>query len=125
MKTSETRTFAAVNLWEYIAGDADRYIQAGVEQTLAADYKYQNKADAVADVHIFKSPDGPRKLMEAGSSAGSRPASVGDNARLFATSLVYQKGRYLVRVVAYEESPEISNALVGLGQAIEKKLQER
>ena len=125
VKSGETRIFPAANLWEYIDGDADRYIQAGVEQTLTADYKYQNQADAVADVHMFKSPDGPRKLMEAESSAGSRPATVGDEGRLFATSLVFRKGRYLVRVVAYEETPEISKALVELGQSIEKKLQER
>ena len=122
-KSGETRVFPAANLWEYIDGDADRYIQAGVEQTLTADYRYENKADAVADVHILKSPDGPRKLMEAESSAGSRPASVGDEARLYASNLVFRKGRYLVRVVAYEETPEINKGLVELGQAIEKKLQ--
>jgi hypothetical protein len=122
VKSGETRTFEADRLWEYIDGDADRYIQAGVEQTLTADYRYQNRADAVADVHILKTPDGPRKLMEAESSADSRPASVGDNARLYASSLVFRKGRYLVRVVAYDETPEISKALVDLGQAIGRRL---
>lgn len=124
VKSGETRTFPAANLWEYIDGDADRYLQAGVEQTLTTDYKYQNQADAVADVHILKSPDGPRKLMQAESSAGSRPARVGEEARLFGSSLVFRKGRYLVRVVAYEETPEISKALVELGQAIEKRLEK-
>lgn len=123
VKSGETRVFPAANLWEYIDGDAERYLQAGVEQSLTADYRYRNKADAVADVHTLKTTDGPRKLMEADSSPGSRPASIGDEGRLYATSLVFRKGRYLVRVVAYEETPEISEALVDLGQAIEMKLQ--
>jgi hypothetical protein len=121
-KTGETRKFPAEKLWEYIDGDADRYIQAGVEQTLTADYRFRNQADAVADVHILKTADGPSRLMQSESAAGSRPTSVGDEARLYASSLVFRKGRYLVRLVAYEETPEISKALVELGQAIEKKL---
>lgn len=122
VRTGETRTFAAANLWEYINGDAERYVQAGVEQTLTADYRYQNKADAVVDIHIMKSADGPRKLLESESAADSKSARVGEDARLYATSLVFRKGPYLVRVIAYEERPEIGKALVELGQAIEKKL---
>ena len=30
-RTGETRTFEAGNLWQYIDGDADRYVQAGAE----------------------------------------------------------------------------------------------
>src|SRR5208283_3605572 len=34
VKSGDTRTFAASHLWEYIDGDADKYIQAGVVKTL-------------------------------------------------------------------------------------------
>jgi hypothetical protein len=122
-RSGETRTFQADNLWEYINGDAERYIQAGVERTLTADYRFQDKTDAVVDIHILKSRDGPLKLMEAEWSSDSQTASVGEEARLYATSLVFRKGRYLVRVIAYEESPELGKALVELGQAIERRLQ--
>ncbi|MFB3923715.1 MAG: DUF6599 family protein [Terriglobia bacterium] len=124
VKTGEARTFAGENLWEYIDGDADRYLQSGIVRTLTADYRFQNKIDAVADVHIFKGADGPKALMAAESAEGSRPASVGDEARLFASSLVFRKGPWLVRVTAYEEAPEIAKGLVALGQAIEKKLEK-
>ena len=81
-RAGETRTFRAESLWEYIDGDAERYIQAGVEKTMTADYKFRDHTDAVVDIHIMKNPDGPRKLMEAEGSADSRPASVGDDARV-------------------------------------------
>jgi hypothetical protein len=121
-KSSATRTFTADNLWEYVDGDAERYVQAGVVRTLTSDYKFKNRVDAVVDIHVMNSPAGAAKLLAAESSQGAQPAGVGDEARLFPAGLVYRKGAWVVRVVAYEESPEIGNALVELGRAIEKKL---
>jgi hypothetical protein len=40
VKSSTTRTFEASHLWEYIDGDADKYIQAGMVKTLTSDYKF-------------------------------------------------------------------------------------
>jgi len=121
-KASETRTFQAENLWEYIDGDAERYIQAGVERTQTTDYRFQNKIDAVADVHTMKGPEGPKKLLQSEWSAEAQRSPVGEDGRLFPASLVFIKGRYLVRLVAYEQAPEMSQALVDLGRAIESRL---
>jgi len=122
MKSSETRTFPASDLWEYIDGDAERYIQAGVATTLTSDFRFQNKIDAVADIHRMNSPDGPKKMLEAEWSSEGQRLDLGEDARLYATSLVFRKGRYLVRIIAYQDAPEVGTALLALGQAIEKKL---
>jgi hypothetical protein len=121
----ETRTFEADKLWEYIDGDADRYVQAGVVRTLATDYRYQNKVDAAADVYVMKTPEGARKIFDAESSLGSQPIRIGDAARLFENSMVFRKGAYLVRLTAYQEAPEVGKALVELGRGVEKRLEER
>jgi hypothetical protein len=121
-KSSDTRTFAADKLWEYVDGDAERYVQAGVVRSLTSDYKFKNRVDAVLDVHVMNSPEGAAKLLAAESSKGSKPATIGEESRLFPASLVFRKGAYVVRVVAYEESPEIGDALLELGKAVEKKL---
>lgn len=121
-KTGETRAFAADKLWEYINGDAERYVQAGVERTLTADYRFQEKVEAVADIYIMKTPDGARKIFASESAAGSQAIKLGEDARLFPTSLVFRKGRFLVRLTAFQEAPEVSKALVELGQAVERGL---
>ena len=121
-RAGEARTFQAENLWEYIDGDAERYIQAGVVRTLTNDYKFEGRVDAVADIYIMKSIEGSTKLFGAESSEGSKPASVGDAARLFPSSLVFRKGQYLVRVVAYAETQGIEKPLLDLGRAIERRL---
>lgn len=118
----ETRTFEADRLWEYVDGDADRYIQAGVVRTLTTDYRFQNKVEAVADVYVMKAPEGAQKIFDSESSVGSQPAQIGDSARVFPASLTFRTGPYFVRLVAYQEDPEMGKALTELARAIEQKL---
>ena len=121
-KTGETRTFEASRLWEYIDGDADKYIQAGVQKTLTADYRYREKIEAVADVYVMARDEGARKIFDSESSVGSKPIQIGDAARLSRASLTFHKGPYYVRLVAYEEAPEVADGLVALGRAIDNRL---
>jgi hypothetical protein len=119
---AETRTFEADRLWEYIDGDADRYIQAGVERTLTTDYRYHDKVEAVADIYVMKAPEGARKIFDSESSVGSQPAQIGEDGRLFPASLTFRKGPCFVRLTAYQETPEVGKALVELGRGIERRL---
>ena len=117
-KTGETRTFAAADLWQFMDGGADRYEQAGVERTFAAQYRSRESIDAAVEVHLFQSAAGPRNILDGEPSAGSRPIDLGDGGRLFAASLVFRKGRYLVRIVAYQEGAP----LMALGRSIDARL---
>jgi hypothetical protein len=123
-RTGETRTFEASRLWEYIDGDAEKYLQAGVEKTLTTDYRYRDKVEAVTDVYVMAASEGARKIFDSESSVGSKPVRIGPSAdgRLSRASLTFHKGPYFVRVVAYEEVPEVGDALMALGRAIEKRL---
>ncbi len=121
-KSGDTRAFPADKLWEYIDGDAEKYIQAGVEKTLTADYRYADKCDAAADVYVMSAPEGAKKIFESEPSMGSEPAQLGEAGRLYKGSLTFWKGRYFVRLVAYQDAPGIADALVALGRAIERKL---
>ena len=60
-KTSDTRVFAAKDLWQYIDGDAEQYIQAGVVSTSTSDYKYQNQLEATVDVYTMGDSGGRAK----------------------------------------------------------------
>jgi len=122
IQNGETRTFEAGNLWQYNDGDADRYIQAGAEKLLTADYRYQGKTDAVADIYVMKNAEGAKTILESESEVGSQAVQVGMAGRLYGTSVTFRQGRYFVRLVAYEEAPQVSQALVDLGRAIEARL---
>jgi polyferredoxin len=121
-KSEATRVFPAANLWEYVNGDAEKYLQAGVERTLTSPYKFQNRIDAVADVYFMKTAGGARRIFEFESAVGSREGAVGDASRLYGSSLTFRKGACFVRLTAYEETPAVAGGLVELARAIERRL---
>ncbi|HUV70834.1 MAG TPA: DUF6599 family protein [Terracidiphilus sp.] len=121
-KTSATRIFAAKDLYQYIDGDADQYVAAGVVTTSTSDYKYQGKIEATADVFEMGDVNGAQKMLDAGSLAGGKQLAIGDGGIAFAQSVLFRKGPYLVRIVAYQGDPDTPLALSGLAQAIAGKL---
>jgi len=123
-KSGETRTFDAANLWRYIDGDAEKYLKAGAQSASTADYKYQDKVEAVVDVFTMTNGDGATNILEAEPARNAKPASLGDSARLYGQSLIFRKGRFLVRVVAYDQSPEVQQRILELGNGVANRLEK-
>jgi ferredoxin len=121
-RSGEVRVFPAADLWKYIDGDAERYLQAGVRQTQTANYVFQGKIEAVADVYRMSSAEGAAKIFDGEPAAASRPAAIGDGGRSYGQSLTFHKGPFFVRVTAFEDSPSGERALENLARAIELRL---
>ena len=121
-KTSDTRVFDAKNLWKYIDGDAEQYIAAGVISTSTSDYKYQGQLEAVVDVHTMSDAVGARKILETGQTSDAKTVQLGDAGLAYAQSVIFRKGPYLVRIVAYESTPDGEQALMALAHGVEAKL---
>jgi len=120
-KTSETRTYAAKDLYQYIDGDAEQYLSAGVVSTSTSDYKYQGQLEATVDVHMMASADGARKILETGTK-DAKPIQLGDAGFAYTQSIIFRKGTMLVRIVAYESTPDTPQALPALARGVEAKL---
>ena len=71
-KSSETRTFEPKDLWQYIDGDSEQYIQAGVVSTATSDYKFQGQLEAVVDVYTMGGPDGAQTILERGQTKDAK-----------------------------------------------------
>ena len=99
-KASETRTFPPKDLWQYIDGDSEQYIEAGVVSTATSDYRYKGKLEAVVDVYTMGGPDGAQTILERGKTKNAQAAQVGDEGLQYAQSVNFRKGPYLVRIVA-------------------------
>lgn len=121
-ETDDIRTFEAVDLWRYIDGDADRYLQAGAQRVSTTDYKFQNQVEAVVDIYTMENSEGAGKILELEPAGDAKRVQMGDDARLHSQSLVFRRGVYLVRIVAYEESVETPQAILLLGRSIERRL---
>jgi hypothetical protein len=121
-KSSETRTFEPKDLWQYIDGDSEQYIQAGVVSTATSDYKYQGQVEAVVDVYTMGGSDGAQTILERGQTKDAQSVRVGDEGLQYAQSVSFRKGRYLVRIVAYQSSASTPQALMALAHGVEGNL---
>jgi hypothetical protein len=121
-KTSDTRTFAAKDLWQYIDGDAEQYISAGVVTTSTSDYKYKGQLEAVVDVYTMGDSAGATKILANGQTKDAQQVQLGDAGVAYAQSVTFRKGPYLVRIVAYEATPDGQQALIALAHGVEAKL---
>ncbi len=121
-KSGETRTFTPANLSDYIDGGAEQYLKAGFKGASTSDYKFQNKIEAVADVYRMSDANAAKAIYDADPAGNAAAVSLGDAARGFSQSVVFRKGPYLVRIVAYQDSPDAQRALVDLGHGVEKRI---
>jgi len=121
-KSSETRTFEPKDLWQYIDGDSEQYIQAGVVSTTTSDYKYKGQLEAVVDVYTMSGPEGAQTILERGRTKDASVIAVGDQGLQYAQSVIFRKGAHLVRIVAYQSNAETSNALAALAHGVEANL---
>lgn len=121
-KTSETRSFAPKDLWQYIDGDSEQYIQAGVVSTSTSDYKYHGQLEAVVDVYTMGGPEGAQTILERGRTKDAQSVQIGDEGLQYSQSVTFRKGQYLVRIVAYESSAATPQALMALARGVEANL---
>jgi hypothetical protein len=121
-KSPEVRTFSPEQLSDYIDGDAEKYLKAGVKSTSTADYKYKDQIQVVVDVYTMSSLAAAKTIFDSEPTMDAQSPTLGDAARLYSQSLIFRKGPYLVRLVAYQESAQLPPALLDLGHALESKL---
>lgn len=121
-KASQTRTFEPKDLWQYIDGDSEQYLQAGVVSTSTSDYKYHRQLEAVVDVYTMGGPDGARAILDRGQTRDAQAVRLGDEGLQYSQSVSFRKGPYLVRIVAYESSPDAAQALLALAHGVEANL---
>ena len=120
--SGETRVFSAKDLWQYIDGDSEQYIKAGVVSTSSTDYKYESRLEAVVDVHTMGNADGARKILETAQAGDAKPVRLGDGGVAYTQSVTFRKGVYLVRIVAYQSYADGPQALMALAHGVESKL---
>jgi hypothetical protein len=118
----QARTFDKDNLWELIDGDAERYVDAGVATVRTADFRFRGKHNATVEIYRMRDADGARTIFRSESGSGTRPADVGEEARIHANGLAFRVGRFFARVAAFESGLEDGEAMTALGRALARGL---
>lgn len=121
-KTDATRSYAAKDLWQYIDGEAEQYIRAGVVSASTSEYKHSNGLEAVVDVYTMSNAAGAATMFNGSPEKGGRSVQLGDGGIAYEQSVKFHKGSYLVRIVGYQSMPGTQQALLTLARGVEAKL---
>jgi hypothetical protein len=121
-KSGETRNFAAADLWQYIDGGAEQYVKAGVVTTATSDYKYRDHLEAVVDIYTFNDGAGAKTIFESSPVGTGKFVAIGEAGLSYAQSVIFRKGKFLVKIVSYEATPGSQEAMTALAHALEQKL---
>jgi hypothetical protein len=78
--------------------------------------------EAVVDVYTMGDAAGARKILETGQTKDAKQVQLGDAGVAYAQSVIFRKGPYLVRIVAYESTADGPQALAALAHGVEAKL---
>jgi len=125
LSTRPRRTFDPGGLYKYMDGAAEKYIQAGVRQLTVGEYQYLQRLEVTAEIYLMSDPEGASAIYNSEPETGSLPLKVGDAGRLYASSLVFRRGPYLVRLIAYQSDPEAGRALTELARYWDAQLARR
>jgi hypothetical protein len=117
-KVSDKRIYRGDSLWEYIDGGAELYHDYNFVEVATADYM-AGEDEFVVDIYRFDTP-----LDAYGLYTNFRPPSpdtvnLGVEGYKSPSSINFVKGRYLVRLTAFDDSPHIDSALELTARAID------
>ncbi len=120
-RSPEIRVFSGDSLWEYIDGGADLYNQYGFAEVATADYKAGN-VELVADIYRFDNPTNAYGLYSMLRPEKPNIALLGVEGFSAPATIVFVKGSFLVKVIAYEESEAADKGVINLAQEINNQI---
>jgi uncharacterized protein DUF6599 len=116
-RIGEIRTFEGKSLWEYINGGAELYYLYDFITVATADYKHDN-TEIVVDIYQFGTPDKAYGIYSMFRSPDVDLIRLGVEGFIDPVSLTFIKDVYMVKLVGYDESMEMSLALTNLAEEI-------
>jgi hypothetical protein len=116
--SSEIRTFSKDSLWVYIDGGAEEYLKHNVIEVATADYK-AGSAAIVADIYRFNSENDARQMYLDIRPDQPDTIRLGVEGVRTSTTIDFVKGAFLVRLIAFDESPQTGQLLWTLAKGIE------
>ena len=118
--------YEADNLWEYINGQADFFIDYGFVRVDTAEYRYNQEAtSAVLEVYRMGRPQEAFGIFAAERTPNDRPLEIGSGAYLGPNVLGFWQEEHYVKLMSFEEGPAIQQLLTGLATEISSRIPTR
>jgi hypothetical protein len=120
---TEPEHYEADNLWDYINGQADFFIDYGFVRVDTAEYRNdQESSSVVLEVYRMGRPWEAFGIFAAERTSDDRPLEIGAGAYLGANVLGFWQGEHYVKLTTFDEGPAIEKMLTGLAEEISPRL---
>jgi hypothetical protein len=122
-RVTEPEHYEADNLWEYINGQADFFIDYGFQRVDAAEYRYDDESSSVVvEIYQMGRPQEAFGIFAAERTREDRPLEIGAQAYLGANVLGFWQGEHYVKLTSFDEGPAVERLLVGLAEEISSRI---
>jgi hypothetical protein len=122
-RVTEPEHYEVENLWEYINGQADFFIDYGFQRVDTAEYRYDDESSSVVvEVYRMGRPQEAFGIFAAERTRDDRPLGIGAQAYLGANVLGFWQAEQYVKLTSFDEGPAVEQLLVGLAEEISSRI---
>ncbi|MFC2144227.1 DUF6599 family protein [Acidobacteriota bacterium] len=123
---TEPEHYEADNLWEYINGQADFFIDYGFVRVDTAEYQYdQESSSVVLEIYRMGRPQEAFGIFAAERTREDRPLEIGADAYLGTNVLGFWQSEQYVKLTSFDEGPAVEQLLIGLAEEISSRIPSR
>lgn len=124
-RKGDLQVFKGEDLFTYIDGGADIYIEYGFRQVIVQDYENALKESITLEIFGMSDASAAFGIFTFKSSAGGTEIALGQGGKLEDYYLNFWKGPVLVTVTGFDESPASLEGVRGVAKATDQKIQLR
>ena len=120
---TEPMHFEADNLWEYINGQADFFIDYGFVRVDTAEYRNdQESSSVVLEIYRMGRPQEAFGIFAAERTPDDRPLEIGAQAYLGTNVLGFWQAEQYVKLTSFDEGPAVEQFLIELANEISARI---
>lgn len=117
------RTFTSDNLWEYINGAADNFLNYGFQRVITAEYKSkEQEAEFVIDIYKMEDIKNGYGIYASERASDVSLIYIGDEGYYSGGSLMFWKDRYYIKMISYDDNDFTKQLLTNVGKNISQKI---
>jgi hypothetical protein len=119
------RIYRGIELFNFIDGGADLFLEYGFRQTLALEYKHNGTESITLEIYQMTDPAASYGIYSVRSGAEARPFAIGDGGSSHAYYTMFWKGAFYVSVAASDSSEVCRKGMEGIARTVDGLIHER
>ena len=123
-RDGEPQEYEGEDLYTYIDGGAEIYHEYGFRRVIVQDYKNAGGKSLSLEIFEMETPAAAFGMFTFKRSGKGRAVALGGGAELEAYYLNAWKGRFLMTLTGFDETPETTEGLTAVARAVDSRMRD-